>query len=148
MNDDRFDGTSIYGRMATRMRILPLEARLRRAVVEGDADLAGLPQEQVRHAIDTHAAVRQDIQALRDEESTARPYPDGDVCHIFLDEPVFGEQNPPEPDALLYHFTRAWTLTKIKSKRSLRFALAPGGWAVSRAACLPLADVIGTARHG
>lgn len=107
--------------MATRMRILALEARLRRAVVDGDADLTGLAQGEVREAMDKHAAAWQDIQALHDEESASRPYPEGDVCHIFLDEPVFGEHNPPEPDVLLYHYTRAWTLTKIKSKRSLRF---------------------------
>jgi Protein of unknown function (DUF2971) len=112
---------SVRERMRTRMQILAMESRLGRTVREEDAALAGSTIEQVRDAMEKHVATWEEIQAMRDEMSVARPFPDGDTSCLVHDEPVFGEHNPPEPDEYLYHYTRAWTLPMIRRDRSLRF---------------------------
>ena len=86
-----------------------------------DAALSGATIERVREVMDRHLPAWQEIQALREQLSAPHTYPEGDVSCLICDEPVFGEHNPPEPDDYLYHYTRAWTLPKIRKNRSLRF---------------------------
>jgi hypothetical protein len=112
---------SVHERMATRMQILAMEGRLGRAVREEEAALSGAAIEQIREVMDKHLPAWQEIQTLREKLSAPHPYPEGDVSSLICDEPVFGEHNPPEPDEYLYHYTRAWTLPKIRKNRSLRF---------------------------
>ena len=121
METETSTSMSVHERMSIRMQILAMEAGLGRAVREEDAALSGVPIEQVREAMDKHLPAWQAIQTLRDEVLAPHPYPDGDASCVFQDEPIFGKHNPPELDEYLYHYTRAWTLAKIRKTRSLRF---------------------------
>lgn len=111
---------SVRERMATRMQILAMEARLGRAVREEDTALIGVPNEQVRQAMDRHRPAWQGIQDLREKLLATHPYPEGDVSSLISDEPIFGEDNPPDPDEYLYRYTRVSTLPKIRKNQSLR----------------------------
>jgi hypothetical protein len=121
VNDEKAMSMSVHERMATRMQILALEARLGRAIRAEEAALKGAAIEQVRDVMDKHLPTWQEIQTLREKLSASNLYPEGDVSSLVCDEPVFGEHNPPEPDEYLYHYTRAWTLPKIRKNQSLRF---------------------------
>jgi hypothetical protein len=121
VTDEKATSMSVHNRMTTRMQILVLEARLGRAVRAEEAALNGAAIEKVREVMDKHLPAWQEIQTLREKLSAPHSYPEGDVTSLICDEPVFGEHNPPEPDEYLYHYTRAWTLPKIRKNRSLRF---------------------------
>ena len=112
---------SVHQRMETRMRIFAMQARLDRAVRDADAALIGSTMDEVRGVMDTHRPAWHEIQALRKQLSVPYAYPAGDASCLVCDEPIFGEHTPPEIGAYLYHYTRAWTLPKIRKNRSLLF---------------------------
>jgi hypothetical protein len=103
------------------MRILVMQERLAKESRDQDRALEGLPPDVVSKAIERLATRWQEIQGLWDDLNRPRPYPDGDSCIVREDEPLFGENNPPDPDEFLYHYTRLWTLPKIRKSGSLRF---------------------------
>jgi hypothetical protein len=107
--------------MKQRMRILALESRWAKTVRDQDAVLAALPAEQRRQAMERNLARFRELQNMKDDLMAPRPFPAGDRSCVVHDEPIFGENNPPETDQLLYHYTRVATLPKIRRSGSLRF---------------------------
>ena len=103
------------------MRILVLEDRARLAVRELDATLSGASMDEYRDALAPQLIAWQEINGLRDALATDRPYPEGDMSRLCIDEPIFGTHNPPDPDKCLYQYTKAMTLPKIRAIRSLKF---------------------------
>ncbi len=98
-----------------------MEARIGKAVRDVDEVLKGEPLERVRDVMEEHLHDWEEIQALRDKVSSCNSYPDGDASSVFQDEPIFGEHNPPGLDDYLYHYTRLWTLPKMRKSQSLLF---------------------------
>lgn len=103
------------------MRIAVMSERVSKAVRDMDSELVGLGLDEAQAALAPHLAVWEEIEAMRGQLTADAGFPVGDSCCIVHDDPVFGELNPPNPDGLLYHYTRAWTLPKIRKTRALRF---------------------------
>ena len=115
---------SVRGRVAARMNLLAMQSRFSRSMLELDASLAGMPPDQVRTTLLEQYPALEDIDRQEHELTVQMPamaFPDGDASCLVHDEPIFGDLNPPEPEAYLYHYTSVPTLAKIAETMSLRF---------------------------
>ena len=101
------------------MRLLVLESRLAADVRRIDDEEAG--PEAASTAFEQFRPAWDEIEEIRATLEAELPYPPGDTSCLRHDEPVFGENNPPGPDEYLYHYTRTFTLPKIRRSRSLKF---------------------------
>lgn len=108
-------------RARLRMRIAVMSDCVGKAVRDMDAELAGLGVDEVQAAFAPQLARWEEIEALRARLTENATFPAGDSCCLVHDDPVFGELNPPDSNDLLYHYTSARTLAKIRKTRALRF---------------------------
>jgi hypothetical protein len=84
------------------MRILVLEAIAGAAPRELDAKVSSASLDEYEAALAPHLLNWKEIETIREELAVDRPYPEGDMSRIGLDEPIFGLHNPPEPDRYLF----------------------------------------------
>jgi hypothetical protein len=112
---------SVKRRMRERMRLLVMRDRLAAETRALEPAVSGLGEQEFRIAFEDAGRRWQELTRAWDDLDADRPYPDGDACVVREDEPLFGEENPPHQDELLYHYTRVSTLPRIRKRRSLRF---------------------------
>jgi hypothetical protein len=88
------------------MRLLVLRAKLAKETRARDELLSTHPDDGRAGGFDDLIERWGELDRMTDEISTPRPYPNGDSSSVVNDEPLFGRNNSPAPDELLYHYTR------------------------------------------
>jgi hypothetical protein len=137
MTSEDLEPWSVGKRWERRMQLLVLREQLAKKTRDEDVLLESATPEEQERWVDDITSRWAAIHQMYDELDAARGYPDGDSCCVVHDEPVFGMNNAPDIDRLLYHYTPAKNLPKIRSTMSLRFGPLSGITHTSRSKPTP-----------